>query len=127
MVTQIAGTEYRYTEWVDFEARKNVGPWHRKVGIELYDHSSDIQGKIEITHARAVSPKKSRVNTSASTKLNGCIFWLSCRGTLGPAGRCIQENTNLADSADHAATVSAISAVLHKGPQTGGGWGPWDE
>ncbi len=74
------GREYRYTEWVDFEAMANVGPWRRVVGVELYDHEADMQ-----------------------------------------------ENYNMASHATSQEVVKALSAQLHLGPTTGGGWGAWQE
>ena len=80
IVTRHAGTEYRYTEWVDFAAMANVGPWARQVGVELYDHGADME-----------------------------------------------ENTNVFDDPAKAQVVAALSAQLHRGPTTGGGWGPWQQ
>jgi iduronate 2-sulfatase len=42
MLTSHNGTEYRYTEWVDFNTKIWGKPdWSRLVGRELYDHSTD--------------------------------------------------------------------------------------
>lgn len=43
VVTRLEGSEYRYTEWADFntpgyELKVN---WNRNVGVELYNHSND--------------------------------------------------------------------------------------
>eukprot|EP00052_Salpingoeca_macrocollata_P019689 m.163765 g.163765 ORF g.163765 m.163765 type:complete len:594 (+) comp21042_c0_seq1:28-1809(+) len=43
VVTRIAGHEYRYTEWVDFNTLKYRAPnFDRNVGTELYDHGNDV-------------------------------------------------------------------------------------
>ena len=42
MLTVHQGTEYRYTEWVDFNTEYFGKPdWSRRVGRELYDHNAD--------------------------------------------------------------------------------------
>lgn len=42
MVTKHNETEYRYTEWVDFNTKYPVQPdWDRLVATELYDHNVD--------------------------------------------------------------------------------------
>lgn len=42
MLTFHENTEYRYTEWVDFNTiNKNAPNWNRIVGIELYNHNND--------------------------------------------------------------------------------------
>jgi len=42
MLTHVNRTEYRYTEWVDFNTKVAGGPdWGRVVGTELYDHHAD--------------------------------------------------------------------------------------
>jgi iduronate 2-sulfatase len=42
MLTTVNGTEYRYTEWVDFNTKVSGGPdWERNVGTELYNHATD--------------------------------------------------------------------------------------
>ena len=42
MLTHFANTEYRYTEWVDFNTKHPGAPdWNRVVGKELYNHSVD--------------------------------------------------------------------------------------
>ena len=42
MLTHVANSEYRYTEWVDFNTNHPGAPdWNRIVGKELYNHSID--------------------------------------------------------------------------------------
>jgi hypothetical protein len=42
MLTVHQGTEYRYTEWVDFNTVNQGAPdWNRVVSTELYDHAND--------------------------------------------------------------------------------------
>jgi len=42
MLTNHSGTEYRYTEWVDFNTKTAGKPdWDRVVGTELYNHVQD--------------------------------------------------------------------------------------
>ena len=42
LLTHQEGTEYRYTEWVDFNTKTFGKPdWERVVGVELYDHKTD--------------------------------------------------------------------------------------
>jgi iduronate 2-sulfatase len=43
IVTRLEGSEYRYTEWADFNTPgyELQVDWNRNVGIELYNHSSD--------------------------------------------------------------------------------------
>jgi iduronate 2-sulfatase len=42
MLTVVNGTEYRYTEWVDFNTvNQNAPDWTRVVGVELYNHHQD--------------------------------------------------------------------------------------
>ena len=42
MLTFVNGTEYRYTEWVDFNTvNQNAPDWTRVVGVELYNHHQD--------------------------------------------------------------------------------------
>ena len=49
MLTVRNGTEYRYTEWVDFNTKVSGGPdWDRVVGTELYDHAADPLENVNI-------------------------------------------------------------------------------
>jgi len=50
LVTTVAGHEYRYTEWADFNTkgfRRQVN-WDRIVGVELYNHSADAGENVNL-------------------------------------------------------------------------------
>ena len=91
VVTRVGApaVEYRYTEWVDFNAvasaprAPDFGTSH---GAELYDHTAD-----------------------PGENVNLC----------GPAPAGCRAPGPLAG------TVAELSRVLHQGPPSGGGWGPW--
>uniref|UniRef100_A0A7S3C5C5 Sulfatase N-terminal domain-containing protein n=1 Tax=Haptolina ericina TaxID=156174 RepID=A0A7S3C5C5_9EUKA len=54
MLTRVNGTEYRYTEWVDFNTKVSGGPdWDRNVGTELYHHGDDPLENINIAASAA--------------------------------------------------------------------------
>ena len=41
IVTTLAGSPVRYTEWVEYDGETHSGVWSKSKGIELYNHSSD--------------------------------------------------------------------------------------
>ena len=80
VITFLHGTEYRYTEWCDFNTKHHRAPdYERNVGTELY------------------------IVTAAG------------------------ENKNIAHVPSLAPVVAELSAMLRRGPLTGGGWGPYSE
>jgi len=87
IVTKLAGDEYRYTEWVDFNTVVFRGPdWGSSKGAELYSHDLGDLGENN----------------------NMC----------GPGPTCDAPQRLLG-------VVTELQALLHQGPLTGGGWGPW--
>ena len=52
MLTFMNSTEYRYTEWVDFNTiHENAPDWNRKVGVELYNHNNDALENFNIANS----------------------------------------------------------------------------
>jgi hypothetical protein len=51
VITKLGGTEYRYTEWCDFNTKFHRAPdYERNVGTELYDHAADPGENQNIAH-----------------------------------------------------------------------------
>ena len=49
LLTDVDGTEWRYTEWVDFNTKVSGAPdWDRVVGRELYNHATDPMENVNV-------------------------------------------------------------------------------